>query len=165
MRPSNSFLLDTQSDPINLKAILTRATLLPLLLACLLAGLFLWQIDRLLEAARWVDRTDSVIARANGALKSVVDMETGLRGFLITSEEDFLEPYNRGNLVIDPTLESLSGLVSDNPLQLRRIGEGRSQLEKWRAYCRDKIDLRERDRDFHGRGTGGEGKTYTDELL
>ena len=48
------------------------------------------------ETASMVNRTLEVLAAADHLLSSAVDMETGMRGFLLTGNEEFLEPYTAG---------------------------------------------------------------------
>src|SRR5579872_3289172 len=49
-----------------------------------------------LDAARlWVTHTHDVIERANALLLKLVDAETGERGFLLTGEDPYLDPYRQ----------------------------------------------------------------------
>lgn len=68
-----------------------------------------------------VSHTQDVIAKSNTVLMDVIDIETGTRGFVITGEETYLQPYN---IAINKTvldLEKLKNLSKDNKLQLLRI--------------------------------------------
>ncbi|MGH9943299.1 MAG: CHASE3 domain-containing protein [Pyrinomonadaceae bacterium] len=152
----------THADPATFRRRLTLAVLLPLVLMAVLAGLFLWQISRLLSASQWVEHTDKVIARANSAHKSLIDMETGMRGYLITGKPEFLEPYERAAREIDPAFAALGGLVSDNPAQVRRLDEIRSQSARWIDYGRSVIALRNGGGDYQARVSSGEGKRLMD---
>ena len=82
-------------DQPGFRNILTRAVVAPLLIMALLAGALLWQIDNYRAATRAVIRSDRTIAQANLLQKLLVDMETGLRGYLLTGADEFLEPYNQ----------------------------------------------------------------------
>ena len=48
------------------------------------------------QTAAWVNHTLEVLAAADGLLSAAVDMETGMRGYLLTGEEEFLVPYRDG---------------------------------------------------------------------
>lgn len=89
---------------------LTLAVLPPLVLTAILAGLFLWQISRLLSPSQWVEHTDEVIERANRAQRLLLDMETGVRGYLLTGRQEFLEPYNRATPQLAPALEAMASV-------------------------------------------------------
>jgi len=51
------------------------------------------------ETTGWVDHTHIVIAEANSILASAVDMETGMRGYLLAGKNEFLAPYNLGKKI------------------------------------------------------------------
>lgn len=72
---------------------LIGAIALPIILLLSLSGVSIWQINRLLSAMQWVDHTDRVIAQANNLQKLLLDLETGVRGYQLTSEPEFLKPY------------------------------------------------------------------------
>jgi signal transduction histidine kinase/CheY-like chemotaxis protein/HPt (histidine-containing phosphotransfer) domain-containing protein len=55
--------------------------------------------------------TDLLTASYSAEL-SVLDMETGLRGFLLTRERRFLQPYNEAKGMIGPQLSRLAALTS-----------------------------------------------------
>ena len=82
-------------DQPGFRNILTRAVVAPLLIMALLAGVLLWQIDSYRAATRAVIRSDRTIAQANQLQRLLVDMETGLRGYLLTGADEFLDPYNQ----------------------------------------------------------------------
>lgn len=72
-----------------------------------------------------------IIANANQLLKLVVDMETGQRGFGLTQNEEFLEPYNYARTKFYKLLEIEKKLVSDNPAQLMVLVEIGDLVAKW----------------------------------
>jgi CHASE3 domain sensor protein len=51
--------------------------------------LFVGLIFFLLSSLSWVEHTERVIGNANEITKLSIDMETGMRGYLITGEETF----------------------------------------------------------------------------
>src|SRR4051794_14694568 len=107
--------------PITFRRLLTRSVMVPPALLSFLALVFLGQIMYLLSAGQWVDHTDQVIAKANTLLKLLVDGETGMRGYLITGEPVFLEPYHVEEKGVGLAFEGLIDLVSDNPPQVERL--------------------------------------------
>src|SRR4051794_14730174 len=123
-------------SPITFRQLLTRSVLLPPALFGFLALVFLGQILYLLSAAQWVDHTDQLIAKANALLKLLVDGETGMRGYLITGEPMFLEPYRVEEERVGPAFEGLMELVSDNPPQVERLQALRTDHIHWQDYAR-----------------------------
>lgn len=80
-------------------------------------------------------------------LFGLVDQETGERGYLITGEDEFLEPYREGGRRVDRALEDLERLVGDQPdieAQLQRAGD---RVSAWRQLgAAFEIDARRGDR-------------------
>ena len=83
-----------------------------------------------------------VITTLDGILSSVKDAETGQRGFLLTDDEHYLEPYNAALLVITSQLDELSELTRDNPRQQNRIGPLKLHIDAKLAELKQTIDLR-----------------------
>ncbi|HYO66354.1 MAG TPA: methyl-accepting chemotaxis protein [Archangium sp.] len=51
----------------------------------------------------------------------LLDAETGQRGYLLTGEERYLEPYHRATQLVDSQLENLRKILADEPEQLARL--------------------------------------------
>ncbi|MCP4757393.1 MAG: chemotaxis protein [Proteobacteria bacterium] len=84
------------------------------------------------DAARWVEHTYKVIAAANQILASAVDMETGMRGYLLAGKDEFLAPYKDGRKRFNELIASLSKTVADNPAQVQLLGEAKATIDEWR---------------------------------
>ncbi len=108
---------------------LTLAIITPVLSLVVAAVLLTVQIARLSDAAHWLDHTDAVIARASEVQKQVLDQETGLRGYLLTRDRAFLEPYEHAHP--EEAFEALKELVADNPTQVRRLAEAERRFRVW----------------------------------
>ena len=85
------------------------------------------------ESTRWTEHTHEVMAVANEALASLVDMETGYRGFLVTGREEFLAPYESGERAAPAALTKLLTLTADNPAQVARWAELQARSKAWQA--------------------------------
>jgi signal transduction histidine kinase/DNA-binding response OmpR family regulator/HPt (histidine-containing phosphotransfer) domain-containing protein len=79
----------------------------------------------LLEVVRFRNDTESsrratdLLTASYGAEVSVLDIETGLRGYLLTHQARFLQPYRSAVSAIGPELHSLSGLASGSAQKQR----------------------------------------------
>ncbi|WP_375768548.1 methyl-accepting chemotaxis protein [Archangium gephyra] len=62
----------------------------------------------------------------------LLDAETGQRGYLLTGEDRYLEPYRRATQQMDAQLEGLHKALTDEPDQLAR-------LERLEPLIRDKL--------------------------
>jgi signal transduction histidine kinase len=67
--------------------------------------------------------TYKVIQASTTLFSHIKDMETGQRGYVVTGDSVFLEPYFQAELDIDPQLLSLQELVRDNPRQLGVVNQ------------------------------------------
>lgn len=81
----------------------------------------------------WVAHTNKVIAHANDILASAVNMETGMRGYLLAGKESFLDPYKIGSKKFFELTASLKQMVSDNPAQVQIINEIEGTIRAWRS--------------------------------
>ena len=77
---------------------------------------------KLTEMADTVAHTHHVLEGLSDLAHALLDVETGNRGYIITGEEPYLEPYQAGLKVIDKYLGELRSLTRDNPNQERRLG-------------------------------------------
>jgi len=150
-------------DELSFRKLLSRNVSLPLGVGVLSAVFFVSLITYLLSVIQWVEHTDRVINNANEAAKLTVDLETGMRGFLITGDEHFLDPYEVAKPRIISELRSLQQLVADNPQQVDRLQRLEALQNEWNAYAQMMIDLRRQNGDFRGIVQAGRGKRLTDE--
>ncbi len=90
-----------------------------------------------------VDHTHVVIATANQIVASGVDMETGMRGYLLAGHEEFLDPYKGGQKKFYELVASLSKTVDDNPAQVQLLSEVKTNIDAWQKDVTEvQIDLR-----------------------
>ncbi len=78
------------------------------------------------------NKTERVIQRATAL---ALDLETGVRGWMLTSDPVFLEPYNKAISDLVPTLDELDASMRGNPEGAAAASQLRSQLERWNAEC------------------------------
>lgn len=91
----------------------------------------------------WVEHTHNVLNTANKIEAAAVDMETGMRGFLLAGQEQFLEPYHGGKKLFYQKIRELKQTVSDNPSQVALLGEIDTTISDWLTkVVEDQIALR-----------------------
>jgi signal transduction histidine kinase/ActR/RegA family two-component response regulator len=79
------------------------------------------QTRELHEAADWVDHTHEIMAALEQLVSTIKGAETSQRGFLITGNPTYLEPYNDALADYEKILSRIESLTSDNPHQQERI--------------------------------------------
>jgi methyl-accepting chemotaxis protein len=100
-------------------------------------------VHNLVDSAGWVSHTYEVIRVAEGVQASMVDMETGQRGFMVTGEDEYLEPYFNGFKQFDNLITKGQNLTSDNATQVQRWKGVAELKERWvRDVAEPEIDVR-----------------------
>src|SRR4051794_10004263 len=94
------------------------------------------------ESNRWIDHTREVIIELERALSTLKDAETGQRGYLLTGDDDYLEPYRVATDRMDGILARLTALTSDNPSQQGRIAELKQLKAAKMEELRQTVELR-----------------------
>lgn len=89
------------------------------------------------KADAWNTHTHNVLDKSSTMIAAIVDQETGVRGFLVSGDENFLEPYHAGKKTFNDMLSQLLALTSDNAAQQARLKTIQSGAESWH---RDVVD-------------------------
>lgn len=89
-----------------------------------------------------VDHSHQVRLDLTGLLSALKDAETGDRGYVITGDDSYLEPYNSALPAIKTTLADLRQLTADNPDQQRRLAAISSEVDAKMADAKQHIDVR-----------------------
>ena len=88
-------------------------------------------VKSLIQSSGWVEHTHNVIETGDHVGASMVDMETGKRGFLVTGIDGYLDPYNNGIVTFDKYIAKGAKLTSDNPTQVARWNKVKDLKERW----------------------------------
>jgi PAS domain S-box-containing protein len=121
------------------RRLLVRLLALPIVALALLALTLAFGFRLVLRSARRVDRSDQVIAHANNLVKLMVDEETGLRGFLLTHDPTFFQPYQEAAQHLEPEFTTLFNLVRRDPEQTARLQRLQTASRAWQQYARQAI--------------------------
>jgi methyl-accepting chemotaxis protein len=88
-------------------------------------------INSLLFNFHWVDHTHKVLAKASTIEAAAVDMETGMRGYMLAGKEEFLDPYKNGRKQFNVLIDDLVETVNDNPEQVTLLKEIKGTISQW----------------------------------
>jgi len=97
---------------------------------------------RLNETRIWVDHTREVIGSLDSLLAEASDIQNGYRGFAITGDETYLEPYSQAVKAAAEDASHLRKLTADNPAQQQRLSQLALQLDAQLQYSREIIEAR-----------------------
>ena len=84
------------------------------------AAATLYNIRDVATSVEWVAHTHEVLAKVEAALSTLKDAETGQRGYLLTGERAYLEPYRDAVGRFPGQMTGLAQLTLDNPTQTAR---------------------------------------------
>ena len=101
-----------------------------------------FSIQNLIAAARSVDDSIKTISTLDDVLSNVLNAETGQRGYLITGESTYLQPYQDALAQINQDARELEGLVADDPAQVKSLPALKSAIATKLQELQDTIDLR-----------------------
>ncbi|MDQ4141205.1 MAG: CHASE3 domain-containing protein [Bacteroidota bacterium] len=87
--------------------------------------------EEVLENSQWVSHSQAVVRTSSALQRHIVDMETGMRGFLLTGNEVFLEPYYAAKKQIPALFSNLKTLVKDSPVQIRQVQQIENTHNRW----------------------------------
>ncbi|MEA2509001.1 MAG: hypothetical protein QOG21_1083 [Actinomycetota bacterium] len=102
----------------------TRTLLASGVLAVMIVAAFLFLFLAIANLLRSTDQRrqarESLVA-ADALEELVINLETGLRGFVITGKDRFLEPWRQARAAFPKQARALEALVADDPVQLTRV--------------------------------------------
>ncbi|WP_414563070.1 MULTISPECIES: response regulator [unclassified Anabaena] len=99
--------------------------------------------NELVKTSEQEKDTYKVLGQLEELSFQLINAETGQRGYLITEQEGYLEPYNYAVQVLDKTVKELDALLVDNPLQQRRINRLQPLINQRMAVMKAVINIRE----------------------
>jgi methyl-accepting chemotaxis protein len=98
--------------------------------------------SKLAKETRWVSHTHEVMRHIDMVFGAVRDQELGMRGYLLTGNEQFMEIYRLGQNTQRDGLAALNELIKDNPEQTQRLRELSVQIdsmvERWPTLVRER---------------------------
>jgi CHASE3 domain sensor protein len=119
---------------------------------------------RFIETTEWVAHTQDILDRLNGLMVSLVDAETGQRGFLLTGEDRSLEPYTAALTGVRQQVAELRALASETPTQRQELDILEKRLDALLAELRETIDMRRRQGPQLATDRSAKGKKLMDEV-
>jgi PAS domain S-box-containing protein len=93
------------------KRTLRQVLLLPIVACLLLACVLVWQIRGANDTVGLIDESDSRADLATRIEGLVVDEETGLRGYQVTSDPRFLQPYRNAEAPMQQAIDKLQSMA------------------------------------------------------
>lgn len=118
---------------------------IPLVLFTIVSIVASQSVSHLITIQKTVDKDHKIIEKGDELFAALTEMESGLRGYLITGRESYLEPYREGKQHFDKLIEAVAPLIQDDSAQTSRIDQVRMLERSWQSeHFREAINLHEK---------------------
>ncbi|HTN75785.1 MAG TPA: CHASE3 domain-containing protein [Pirellulaceae bacterium] len=123
-------------------------------------------LRRLNHNERLVQHSNEVLLALQSLQATLVDAETGQRGYLITGQPAYLKPYDVAVAMVDSELQNVQLLTADNPSQQAHLEQLEVQVAQRLERFRTSIAVRTKDGFEPARDivATGQGKIAMDEI-
>lgn len=99
-------------------------------------------INTLSNTSQVVAHTHLVLERLADVLNVLQDAEIGGRGYIITGDDSFLQPYQNAETKILTVVKDLRVLIADNPAQQKRLTQAEPIITAKMALTKRYIEMR-----------------------
>lgn len=151
-------------QPAAIRRMLLLSVIPPPVLLLLLAGIFLVLLRGVLgeiDRARQIEATIDQIYQVQIAQ---TERETGLRGFMLTGNDAFLEPYTTGSQQLTGEVAALRQNLVTSPAQIDLLNQMQVLEQEWTAFAEQAITTRRNEGDYIGLVNSGYGKERMDAM-
>ncbi|MET0254780.1 MAG: CHASE3 domain-containing protein, partial [Luteibacter sp.] len=122
----------------------TSLALISVIVFFVVTGLLAWQnIRTIRDDNQKVIQSQQTVRDFNQVLSSVQDAETGQRGFLLTGNDRYLEPYRAALASLPARLDAIRAATRDNAAQQARLSELTTRVDEKLAELKETIELRQ----------------------
>ena len=128
--------------------------------------IFYYNTQKIKSTSDLVEHTQEVLRKSDDVLMDVLNIETGSRGYSLTGNELYLDPYNNAIITTNSNIEKLALLTKDNPNQQSRMDSLKKVVEERLAFTKNSIAARKQNRlnDSEKIMSDGNGKILTDKI-
>jgi CHASE3 domain sensor protein len=144
-RPARGGVVDTTSTP-SIRLTGTWGIIAAFVVLTGVLGIDSWTANQSVKASEWVAHTYQVGEHLQQVLSTLQDAETGQRGFLLTGNEAYLEPFTLADGRVQDTVGGLRALTSDNPRQQQSIDRLEPLIVDKLDELKETIALRQADK-------------------
>ncbi len=128
-------------NKLRFQKVLRRVVLIPLGVAVILAVTLILEVQSFVNRAGLVEHTDVVIAIAQRTYGARIDQESGVRAYLLTKDDRFLQLYREGREEGRKLEDQLRQLTSDNPEQQAQNEKAIQAYQDWKSFADEAIAM------------------------
>ena len=104
--------------------------------------------DKIIESTDMIIHTHVVLTNLAKIKADLIDLETGQRGFIITGDKKYLEPYKKSLKIVKKNIAHLQKLTSGNKIQTKRLNYLKELVEIKLNELNKTIQLRQQENGF-----------------
>ena len=143
-------------EKMGLKTKLVTGFSIPLMFLIAITVTVYFSLQKLEYSNDKVIHTYEAVDLGEKLTTSMINMETGLRGFLVAGREEYLEPYTNGNIEFESLIKDTREHVVEYPEQIEILRQVQALKERWvtdhsevvLGYRRDVVKGQEAANDF-----------------
>lgn len=122
-------------DPRDFNLLLRRTVLIPVALVLLLAAILFGNMLYMRSAVTEFEHSNEVVTHCRKFLRYALDMETGLRGYLLTGNREFMEPYESGSRDVRAELDALARLAERDTKYEAAVRDLDARMVAWQEFA------------------------------
>ena len=103
-------------------------------------------VNKLVQTTNIERHTVEVLEVLEEVIANLSDAETGQRGYLLTGDLKYLEPYNSGIFLVGTHIDNVQQLTKDNQNQQKRVLVLRELVKQKKAELQETVDLQADDK-------------------
>jgi PAS domain S-box-containing protein len=123
--------------PSKFRLLLLRFALLPLVFLGAFVSLISLQLHQITESRARTSQATTILLECDRLLNSLVDEETGVRGYLVTQDEAFLEPYHAATSRLPGELHALLDSTANDSVLAAEVREIETDFTRFNAVNLD----------------------------
>lgn len=120
-------------------------------------------IHNLIQGSKMLRESNYTIRSLENSFSLVKDIETGQRGYLLTGNQRFLEPYNDAKNKIEQQLDELEAELSNSPTQAKNFVKLRESINGRITVLDENLDYKKNNKEITSEQLLS-GKKYMDEI-
>ncbi|GLR26939.1 methyl-accepting chemotaxis protein [Limnobacter litoralis] len=121
----------------SIRAKLTLGFAIVISLTIITGALGLVSAQRIKSAAQANEDTHTTLYELDAILRSLLNIQTGERGFAVTGDENYLEPYNLGTSSIGAHFKKAQDMLQGKPEQLKKLESIQTTYKSWLKFSED----------------------------
>ncbi|WP_029009932.1 methyl-accepting chemotaxis protein [Azospirillum halopraeferens] len=116
----------------------TAAVSVVLLTTAVMGAIAYTQVDAIEDSVAATERAYQVVDDTERLIAELADQQAGLRGFLLSGDPAYLEPYRTARSGFESRLASLKARTAADPAQQARLARAGELAERWHGEVADR---------------------------